>query len=461
MKKTIFSAIISLSLLIPGAIFAQQSGPVSSVSGPVPSCPTLSQDLYVSPIDLHVGSVDAASNGKVSVLQNILVLKGYLTMPPGVSTGYFGNLTKKALASYQASLGIYPAVGYFGSITRAKFQSIGCGDTNRNISLSAISPSSGPAQTQVTIFGNGFVSNGNTVNFGGGVIPNISSSNGTSLTFTVPNSLNPGCYYSSPQCLIASQQVVPGNYPVSVTNINGTSNSVNFIVGSSNNNGGPIINGVTAPTTLALNQMGTWTVKATNPVNDQSASPINNQLSYAVDWGESQYCPPNRESPCYFSSAAAAPVSSFQQSASFTHSYSQAGIYTQTFTVSNGVGQAQTKTTVQVDILSTVGGPTLSQLSPNSGPVGMQVTIYGSKFTATGNKINFSGGEYYNLSNLSSSNGTSISFTIPSGTDYACFHTSPQCYIPSQMTQPGDHTISVANINGTSNALKFTITSAN
>ena len=35
------------------------------------------------------------------------------------TTGYFGEVTKQALADYQASVGIKPASGYYGQITRA------------------------------------------------------------------------------------------------------------------------------------------------------------------------------------------------------------------------------------------------------------------------------------------------------------------------------------------------------
>ena len=70
--------------------------------------------------DLTVGSTGA----DVVALQTWLVGKGLLTMPAGVAMGYFGNLTKSALAAYQASVGITPAVGYFGPITRAKVNSL-------------------------------------------------------------------------------------------------------------------------------------------------------------------------------------------------------------------------------------------------------------------------------------------------------------------------------------------------
>jgi len=105
----------------------------------------------------------------------------------------------------------------------------------------SISPLYGSVGTQVTIYGTGFISNGctayycgnngittNTINFGGSVIQNVYSYNGTSLTFTVPSSLN--TCYSGQYCIQMYAPVNPGTYPVSVTNINGTSNSVNFIV---------------------------------------------------------------------------------------------------------------------------------------------------------------------------------------------------------------------------------------
>jgi peptidoglycan hydrolase-like protein with peptidoglycan-binding domain len=38
---------------------------------------------------------------------------------PGNETEYFGNLTRKALAKFQADNKIYPAVGYFGPKTKA------------------------------------------------------------------------------------------------------------------------------------------------------------------------------------------------------------------------------------------------------------------------------------------------------------------------------------------------------
>lgn len=66
--------------------------------------------------DLTLGSTGA----DVTALQTWLESKGFLTIPAGVSKGYFGEMTRAALAKYQVSAGISPAAGYFGPATRAK-----------------------------------------------------------------------------------------------------------------------------------------------------------------------------------------------------------------------------------------------------------------------------------------------------------------------------------------------------
>ena len=61
------------------------------------------------------------SGDDVKQLQTILIALGY-SIPAG-PTGYFGGQTQVALSSYQASNGIAPSVGYFGSITRTQMKS--------------------------------------------------------------------------------------------------------------------------------------------------------------------------------------------------------------------------------------------------------------------------------------------------------------------------------------------------
>jgi peptidoglycan hydrolase-like protein with peptidoglycan-binding domain len=75
--------------------------------------------------DLTVGS----RNGDVTILQEFLISQAKGSAASALSaagaTGYFGQLTRAALAEYQKAVGIKPASGYFGPLTRAYLKSAG------------------------------------------------------------------------------------------------------------------------------------------------------------------------------------------------------------------------------------------------------------------------------------------------------------------------------------------------
>jgi peptidoglycan hydrolase-like protein with peptidoglycan-binding domain len=71
---------------------------------------------YTFTRDLTVGSKGA----DVTALQQWLIDKGYLTAV-SAPTGYFGSLTKAAVAAWQTASGISPTAGYFGSKSRAAY----------------------------------------------------------------------------------------------------------------------------------------------------------------------------------------------------------------------------------------------------------------------------------------------------------------------------------------------------
>ena len=73
---------------------------------------------------LSVGS----SGSEVSALQSWLTSQGFLTIPAGVSMGYFGSLTKAAVVAYQTSVGL-PSTGYVGPLTIAKLNAGATGST--------------------------------------------------------------------------------------------------------------------------------------------------------------------------------------------------------------------------------------------------------------------------------------------------------------------------------------------
>src|SRR3989344_5258632 len=99
--------------------------------------------------------------------------------------------------------------------------------------------------------------------------------------------------------------------------------------------------------------------------------------------------------------------------------------------------------------------PSLSFLQPTSGPVGSTVTITGSGFTPDNNTVNFGSSVIREIS----SNGTTVSFIVPSYTMPACLYSVPQCGAPSEIITPGAYSVSVSNSNGTSNQIIFTVTS--
>ncbi|TSC69111.1 MAG: SpoIID/LytB protein [Parcubacteria group bacterium Gr01-1014_66] len=59
----------------------------------------------------------------VTCLQNYLTGTGHFTFSGG-ATGYFGSITRAAVATWQAANGVSPAAGYFGPISRAKYSQV-------------------------------------------------------------------------------------------------------------------------------------------------------------------------------------------------------------------------------------------------------------------------------------------------------------------------------------------------
>lgn len=225
---------------------------------------------------------------------------------------------------------------------------------NCAISISSLSPQSGVVGSTVTIYGTGFSLTGNTVHFGNGIISNLSSSNGNTITFTVPSYLTG----------YGSQYVTNGSYNVYVQNAQGsTSNTLSFLVTNSGSYGAPTITNVSGPTSIQTNTSGTWSVT----VNNNQGG--NGYISTSVNWGDTYYGYVNQS----------APQTSYVQGVStqtFTHSYTNPGTYTITFTVSNASGQSNSSSmTVTVGSGSTSGA--YMTASPQSGSAPLTVTFNG------------------------------------------------------------------------------------
>ncbi|PIQ66669.1 MAG: hypothetical protein COV96_00270 [Candidatus Zambryskibacteria bacterium CG11_big_fil_rev_8_21_14_0_20_42_18] len=162
---------------------------------------------------------------EVTALQQYLVAQGRLVIPAGVAFGYFGPLTKAALASWQAANGVLPAVGYWGPISRARYNSVNVSTTTNDNNLSSNSTNTTstpplfnndtpyafgiradkviifrafPFEVQsgdiITLEGSGFSRTANNVYFNGGYSLSATSTNGKIIRIQTPSSITEGEY---------------------------------------------------------------------------------------------------------------------------------------------------------------------------------------------------------------------------------------------------------------------------
>lgn len=329
-----------------------------------------------------------------------------------------------------SNCGIYPynIYGYNSSCTCG----FGYNCTPSNVlSIASLSPSSGGVGTSVTIYGSGFSTTGNTVHFGTGIIANLNSPDGRSVSFIVPSDLTG----------YGSQPVTLSTYNVSVTNANGASTGyLPFTVTSLAQSGAPIITSVTGPTTLSTNSQGQWSVTISNPASVYA--------SVSVKWGDLNGNMVGTAAPQLV-------LNNGVQTLTFSHTYYTSGTYTITFTASNSYGLSNTySTTINVTGNGTVNGVSLSYLSPNAGRTGTQLIITGSGFT-TDNTIRFGiGGQQH----VSSTNGSMINYTIPQYVTSCDTTSGTYCAMGAQLVTSGVYPITVMNVNGTSNTLYFNVT---
>jgi len=195
-------------------------------------------------------------------------------------------------------------------------------DSSSSLSLTSVNPTAGPIGTLVTLKGSGFMQE-DSVNFGNGFLyPTFHDSN--TLTFAIPSNILGGCR-SPMMCPNYTIPVNPGTYNISVYRWQSgaavTSNSVSFTVTSGSLHQ-PIINSISGPTNLSVNQTGTWSIMASDPDNGA--------LTYSINWGD--------QTSFASSQGSLSPNYTTSQQATFTHVYSNAGTYTVQVTVTNALG---------------------------------------------------------------------------------------------------------------------------
>lgn len=437
-------------LAIPAAAFANIS--------PGPSCTVLSRNLSIG-----------LQGSDVSNLQRFLVAQNYPGGGNWMITGYYGLATQVAVRNFQLLAGL-SQTGIADASTRSAIQSHSCGTgfyppsygtqftdgvflsstpgyitptvgcsffncAGQTINISSVTPNSGAPGDDITIYGVGFTENNNTVHFGTGIVPFIrSSNNGTVLSFRVPPSLTG----------FGNETLQLQTYDVYVTNARGeNSNRLPFNVTSGAGFGNqPIVFGASGPHTLDVGASGTWRVNVFGPANSL--------VRVEVVWGD-EY----QQQSFQTTQQSLFLDSSGTKSFSFSHTYNRDGVYSPTFLVTNSYGANSTSQTVVVGTGGGSGQLSLNALSPTSGRVGSQVTLYGSGFSAFDNVVHFSYGGLRNVSSVS--NGTAINFTIPHSIS-PCDTIFGSCAVNPTAVTPGTYPIFVTSGSGTTQTLNFSVT---
>jgi len=473
MKHSLIFPVVAMLFLTSGVASAQTYYPYTQ-TGQTQSSSCVALSNYLSR-----GSSDAQTNGEVSKLQRFLVSKNYPGGGAWMITGYFGSGTEQAVRNFQNTNGIV-ATGAVGPATRDAIQRETCSSIfatpvvpNQNIpqdtfafpfnttnpffnyfsttfpyladyfqsfkepvasnivQINQLTPNFGGVGDQVTIWGTGFSSNGNSVHFGNGVIANIRSFDGRSLTFEVPSELKG----------FGNRPIELATYNVSVVNERGQrSNAVQFNVTSlSKTNTIAEIISVTGPTSVNVGIPSTWTVLF-------GAQSLGN-VTTTVNWGDGS-TPTTQVTQIN---------SIFQQSQSFTHVYNTAGTYNIIVEARSAFGKVTTKT-LSVTVAGNTGGGsgnvTLSSVSPSQGQSGVQIVIQGTGFTSGDNTVHFGIGGTRNL--VSTDGGTKIFYTIPHFVS-PCDLIVGVCNAPATQVTSGTYPIFVTNSGGSTGVANFVV----
>jgi hypothetical protein len=103
--------------------------------------------------------------------------------------------------------------------------------------------------------------------------------------------------------------------------------------------------------------------------------------------------------------------------------------------------------------------PQINSITPQSATYGTQITLAGSGFAATNNKVVLTrnDGLKYETSGAASSNGTALAFSLNSQMSYYCKVDFVNC-VPNMFTfSPGVYAVSVENSNGASNSVSLQV----
>ncbi|MDO8590026.1 MAG: IPT/TIG domain-containing protein [bacterium] len=423
----------------------------------------------VCPVFTHTlsrGINDAASEGEVTKLQQILAVDPTV-YPEGLITGYYGVATERAVQRWQAKQGIVSSgspvttgYGVVGSQTRARIITA-CHTPPSEIigSITVLSPNGGETwskETKQTIkwqdnmtttcqIGLPCPSRLYDIRIAADYCePSIYTCTPRHDSYQIANGVSSSSYsWEVGKYGLGYDIPYHGDYYTiqvcqSGTSICDSSDREFKIVGWAGPNIYPVINGFPAvPADIKVGQIVSFSWAATDADGDD--------LAWDISWGDG----PGAVGPCSI------PHQQNKQNWNFTrsHAWAASGTYTVKATANDCRG-GSAEHTLSVPVgSSVVAPPSITALKPVSGMVGTNVTITGSNFTSTNNSVAFGAGYLHGLS----SNGTTITFTLPS--DLNTCPPDRMCILSLLRWQvvPGSHPVSVINSGGMSNSFMFTV----
>ncbi len=311
-----------------------------STPAPVVFCHNFNQNLKFG------DDLDENGNGDMKYLKQVLRMEGFtqdLSESRNTLHALFGESTAEAVVSFQKKYGI-SQTGFVGPITRAKLNSLyGCGNQAPNPHAD-------------------------------GVICTADEMHCPDGSYV--SRVAPSCQFRSCPSSTTFRHEHPHEPPIAMMNA--------------------VINGVSGPQSLNINQQGAWTVNAYDPTGGS--------LSYSVVWGDET---------SLLSNATEAP---WVQTSTFTHTYGRAAIFSPRFYVRNA--NASQVTSLSVNVGSTNANPSVTVVYPNGGEVWQMGKMYEFKWNSLGLEkviINLSKGDigYGTLDPVTASLGR-VSYLLPS-----------------------------------------------
>lgn len=361
--------------------------------------------------------------------------------PNGLATGYYGDQTEKAVKKFQEKVGIKQSGEVDDKTKEVLNLLLVAGEKKKPPKITDVTPSTGSAGITVTLTGKGFTPENNSIMMRGKIVAAglQSYDNNTQIDFILT---------SDTPCSAGSKKACP----MKVVNANGISNAKPFKLTEF-----LLTPPGVATTTPSVPPPPAPTPPPPPPVPVDTTAPVRSnglpsgELAYGTKSATLSLAT-DKNATCKYATAAGIAYSSmtlqFATTGGLSHSSNLTGLedgksYNYYVRCTDSAGNANTDDFVIAFSTASPPKPVITSLSPAKGSPGVSVTILGSAFTATGNSVNFAGTAA--ATNVSSTDGKTLAFNVPSGTTCQIGHTCA---------------VSVMNINGTSNESSFLMTQA-